>query len=475
MPASLAIFFCCAGVAFLFYLDRNSSVRTSRTLWLPILWIGLAGSRGVSGWFNSTPSTLEGSLEGDPVNAAAFGLLLAAGVLVLLFRKHRVTAYAALLVPILAYSVYCLISVTWSPIPGPALKRWTKDLGDIVMVLIVATDPQPVYALRRLYCRIGYFILPFSIVLIRYTNTGRAWNNDGTLSNIGVATDKNMLGLIVFLLSLGMVWNVRTLLAKKSANWGRHLLAEGILLMCGLSLLGMAHSSTAIACFLLGSALILVTGLRAIANRPSRAHWLCVTILLVGGLTLLIGGEGDVASMLGRQSSLSGRTDIWAALIPTVSNPLMGAGFDSYWDSDNVLQFQRTLISQHWYPPLAKSLNEAHNGYLEVYLNLGCFGVLLISLILMTGYWRAYKTFWRNPELGGLLLAHIMTGAMYSITEAGFRTLSPMWVFILLTFVIASGANAGLTGNGTSKIRPSRHSPAIQMPAYDDIGAHTVL
>lgn len=444
MPAQLSILLCFVGVAILFYLDRNSSIRTSGALWLPILWIGIGGSRGVSGWLGGGPPlTPEGSLQGNPLDATIYGALLVIGLLVLLARRRNVRAYLTLLAPLIAYSAYCLISVTWSPIPGPALKRWTKDVGDIVMVLIVATETNPVDALRRLFSRIGFFLLPLSVVLIRYTTIGRAWNNDGKLENIGVTTNKNMLGLIVFLISLGALWNVRWLFTNKDEpNRRRRLLAEGILLVCGLALLSMAQSSTSIGCFLLGGTLILVTHLRAISRRPSRAHWLCLAILLAAGLTLFFGGEGNVAGVMGRQSSLSGRTDIWAALLPTVSNPIIGTGFDSYWNSPNVLLFQRTLLSEHWYPLIAESLNEAHNGYLEVYLNLGYIGVVLLALILTTGYWSAYKTYRRDPELGSLLLALILTGVFYGITEAGFRTLSPMWIFLLLAVVCARGAEA---------------------------------
>ena len=38
------------------------------------------------------------------------------------------------------------------------------------MVLIIVTDDEPRAALQRLYSRVGFILLPFSIVLIRYTD-----------------------------------------------------------------------------------------------------------------------------------------------------------------------------------------------------------------------------------------------------------------------------------------------------------------
>jgi O-antigen ligase len=382
---------------------------------------------------------------------------MAIGIIVLLARRKKTKAYLVLMIPIIVYFLYCLISVSWSAIPFPALKRWTKDLGDVVMVLIVATDPQPIAALRRLYTRVGFILLPFSVALIRYTTMGRYWDNDGKLAVIGVTGNKNVLGLIVFVISLGALWNLRWLLASKGEpNRRRRLLAQGVLLLFGLALLTMAHSSTSLACFLLGSGILLATHLRAIRRRPSRMHWLCLAVIVAGGLALLFGGEGEVAGVLGRQADLSGRTAIWAALFPAVSNPILGAGFDSFWSSPNALIFQHNLRLLHWYHP--ENLNEAHNGYIEVYLNLGWIGVCLIALILTTGYWRASKALRRDPEVGSLFLAIIMSGVVYSITEAGFRTMSPMWFFLLLAIVGAAGVSAKLFVPDASKIRVSHKS-----------------
>ena len=36
-------------------------------------------------------------------------------------------------------------------------------------------------------------------------------------------------------------------------------------------------------------------------------------------------------------------------------------------------------------------------------------------------------------------LAYVVTATIYSVTEAGFRMLHPMWVFLLLSIVGANG------------------------------------
>lgn len=206
------------------------------------------------------------------------------------------------------------------------------------------------------------------------------------------------------------------------------------------------------------------THLRAIRSRPSRVYMLGFAVFALGGLAIAFGGAGDVANSLGRDASFSGRTTIWSALIPTVSNPMIGTGFDSYWNSPNVQMFQDTLNLSGWYH--AEGLNEAHNGYLEVYLNLGWIGICLLTTILITGYTNACKAYKRDRELAGLLLAYIITGMIYSITEAGFRTLGASWIFILLAVVSASGVNAGLFPSETAKQRVPRRAGPSLAPAH---------
>jgi exopolysaccharide production protein ExoQ len=443
MGAPLALLICSVGVAGLFFLNRDTSVRNSKALWLPVIWLWIVGSRPVSSWFGAGGGSVGGlasTLDGSPMDAAVFGALIVAGIAVLFSRQRRSTALLAVSGPIVIYFLYCLISIAWSPIHGPAFKRWTKAIGDLVMVLLIVTDDQPKAALQRLYSRVGFILLPFSIVLIRYTDLGRGYDPDGNPMNTGVTTNKNTLGLIAFVISLGALWSLRGLLiSKDAAHRGRRLVAQWTFLAFGLVILEMAHSATSIACFILGGGLILATSLRAIRDRPGRVYALCLGIVLAGGLMFLFGGASTVTSALGRQSDFSGRTDIWAACIAAAGNPVIGTGFESFWNV-NVEKVARGLPG-YWE---IHNLVSAHNGYIQIYLDLGWIGVCLIAFILISGYRRAARAFERNPELASLMLAYVTTATSYSITEAGFRTLTASWFFLLLAVVSASGIAAGL-------------------------------
>jgi exopolysaccharide production protein ExoQ len=468
MNPSLARLICAFGIAGLFYLDRDSSVRTSKALWLPVIYLWIIGSRSASAWLGVAPADGRNmQLDGSPLDALIFGLLLAAAFVVLISRRKRVLTLLTANWPIVIYLSYCLISISWTYYPGVAFKRWIKAIGDLAMVLVIVTDGKPVAALRRLFSRLGFLLLPTSVLLIKYYDLGRGYTADGVPMNTGVTTNKNSLGLTVLVISLGALWNVRALLIHKDEpHRGRRLVAQGTLLTFGLALFAMADSATSLACFFLSGGLMLATGLRVIRIRPARVHILCLAIILAGGAGFLFGGDAGVVHALGRKSNLSGRTEIWAAVISAVPNPVVGAGFENFWIGPDVKKVWRGLVG--WWN-VESLINEAHNGYIEVYANLGWIGVSLIALVLITGYRRAVTAFRREPELGSLFLAYVATEAVYGITEAAFRIMIPSWIFFLLAVFGATGVSAGFFRSENPKLSASRFGAVSKIDAINEL------
>ena len=103
------------------------------------------------------------------------------------------------------------MSILWSDYPIITFKRLFKDLGNIVMVLIVLTDREPSEAIRAVCVRLAYLCVPLSIVLIRYYPD---WGRDfvGYQKNVqmyvGVTTQKNTLGIIVLVSALFLLWDL---------------------------------------------------------------------------------------------------------------------------------------------------------------------------------------------------------------------------------------------------------------------------
>ncbi len=449
MGSTLACIICALGIAGLFYLDRDKHAGNSKALWLPVIWLWIIGSRPASTWLGiwlgigeTAGQGLDAQLDGSPTDALIFIGLLAAAAAVLLGRRRPTALALKSSAPLLIYFFYCLVSCLWSPFPDVAFKRWTKDVGDLAMVLVVVTDPKPITALHRVFSRVGFILLPASILLIRFTTLGYAYDPSGEPMFTGVTTNKNSLGLITFVISLGAVWSYLSLLRiNRSCKRSRQLVARATLVVSGIIVLQQARSATSIACFIVGSALILTTSLSFFGQHPQRIHALVLTTILLAGIAMLFGGEATVAGSLGRNTDLGDRTKIWAAVIPVCPNSFVGAGFESFWNGYGKYVTGELSIYE-------RGLNSAHNGYIEVWLNLGWIGIGLIAMLLISGYRRACAAFRPNPVVGSLMLAYVAADSLYSITEAGFRIMTPTLIFLFLVIVgsrsIASSAGRGI-------------------------------
>ena len=178
------------------------------------------------------------------------------------------------------------------------------------MVLIVATDAQPITALRRLFSRIGFVLLPASVLLIYYyPDLGQEYG-----FNNGVTTNKNILGDLVYLVMLASLWQVLSLIRDRNeSNRARRLVAQCTLLAFGIWLLFLADCATAVACVILGALLMLATSLPLIGRRAAAVHcawfsgsyWLVVSLQARRGHRCDHGGTGK-SSRISRDVTESG-------------------------------------------------------------------------------------------------------------------------------------------------------------------------
>ncbi len=428
MPPLIAAVIFAVGIMGLFVLDRDRASQTSKALWIPVFWLLINGSRPLSTWLQMTTplDKPDQYLEGSPVDRLVFGCLLLAGLIVLFGRVQQVGSFLRANKPILLFFVYCAVSTLWADYPDVAFKRWTKALGDLVMVIVVLTDSQPAAAVKRLIARVGFFLLPISILFIRFfPDLGRGydrWSYKPIL--VGVTTNKNTLGLTALICGLGAVWRFfEEFRTGDKQDRRRHLITQGTLLAMALWLLVKAHSATSLACFFLASTLLAVTCLLPMGRKLAVVNLLVLMSVAIPLFALFVDTGGSAVEALGRDATLTGRTEIWSLVLGMAKNPIIGTGFESFWLGERL----QKLWNHYWFP-----LNEAHNGYIELYLNLGWIGVTLLAVLFITGYRNALTVFRRDRGAGGLRLAYIVVAAVYSLTEAGFRMLSPAWIFFLL-------------------------------------------
>jgi exopolysaccharide production protein ExoQ len=398
----------------------------SNGIWIPTCWVAILASRPLSFWLGGVGSS-DSTLEGNSVDAAGFFIMLALAGVILIRRRVSLGVLLANNTAVLLFYGYFFISVVWAEHPLSSFKRWVKDFGDVAVALVVLTEADPAEAIKAVFVRCAYVFFPLSYIFIRwFPELGRHYNiHSGELEAIGVCLQKNSLGAMILVCGLLMVFDLTDRRFESPPGQRRRdILTRLIILVIGLYLLNMCDSKTSMVCLTLGSALLLSSTL------PFMRRNLGVlgTLVLAGcvvfiGFDSLFGVREAALAALGRDATLTGRTDVWEELLSLHTNPIIGTGFCSIWDSH-----YRALLPE-W---VAFS---AHNGYLEVYLDGGCVGLLLLAIMLVSVYVRSIRQLAGGSRFAVFCYAVVVITIFYNVSESIYGRLSPGWFLFLFAAV----------------------------------------
>jgi exopolysaccharide production protein ExoQ len=147
-------------------------------------------------------------------------------------------------------------------------------------------------------------------------------------------------------------------------------------------------------------------------------------VIMAGTHFLVVGLEA-----LGRDLTFSGRTSIWTyAIIAGMDHPMLGAGYRVFWTPEG---------ANYVYARIWATVGNGHNGYLDIWLELGFVGLGLFLLMFLTGIKRAYSRLIRSNDIVGLFYPLILIYAfVYSWSEKFLLEQSELiWVLIMITLI----------------------------------------
>jgi len=444
MPPTLALILWFVLLLALFAFDSANEAKISAALWVPVTWMFFMGSRSLSQWLAGNDVMMVGGAgasvalgleEGNPLNRTVELVLLSLGVAILVSRSFRWGVFFTRNWALTVYVLFALVSVLWSDLPFAAFKKWFRDLGDYVMILVVLSHPHPLGALSTLLRRIGYLLIPLSVVFVKYFPAlGRQydpWTGIATYS--GAAMSKNMLGIVCLVCGIYFFWDtVVRWPDRKNRRQKRAILVNAALISMVIWLLNTCDSATSRACLVIGCVVVLAAHTKAVQRRPGILTTTIPAVLLIYIFLFFgLGLSGGFAAALGR-NSLSGRTEIWQLVLSQQANPLVGAGYESFWLGSRL----QRLWAGGWG---AIHINEAHNGYLEVYLNLGYVGCLMLFLFVAGAYQNIRRSFKPFSSIASLTLAIWTAFLFHNTSEADFRATGVMWFVFVLGALAVSG------------------------------------
>jgi len=442
MPPLLAFALCLFFVIVVFRYDRARNPELSGALWAPFLWMLLIATRNASQWLSNLQTGNQPAeqfavyMQGSNVDRAVYLLLILWGLGILFKRRVRWFLVFKKNWVIILFFAYCGISVLWSDFAGIALKRWIKGAGDYIMALVVLTETLPAESIKALIRRSAIILVPFSILLIRYFPYGRIFTPWGHGEYVGVTTSKNMLGTLSLIFGLYVLWILMTKqLYREDGRDGKEYFGYLFYLALIFWLLIYAPSMTSIICLALGFLFILVMRSSMVRRNKKYFGYIFVYVVFLFSLLHVFADKvPDLLAYFGRDVTLTGRIPLWKQLLSMDVGTWGGTGYESFWLGSRL----EGIWDQHWWMP-----NQAHNGFIEIYLNLGRIGLFLIFGILFTTYRKAVRELDVDYNFGLLKMAVLFIMLVYSQFEAAFRGQHIMWFLLLL---VAMEYTAGGTG-----------------------------
>lgn len=114
-------------------------------------------------------------------------------------------------------------------------------------------------------------------------------------------------------------------------------------------------------------------------------------IILVGSDTIF----SKILKLLGKDSTLTGRTDLWDTAFQQIQNHLLlGGGYQAFWRIGN--QPAERLWAMFGIDN--KTGFNFHNEYINTTVDLGLIGLLIIIVVLASVAFCAFRIRWRRPE-----------------------------------------------------------------------------
>ncbi len=330
--------------------------------------------------------------EGSIVNQAIWlGIYLITFCLVALRWKRFIHVATAdkLLLLLLAIAV---LSIVWSVEPKVTLRREIGLLGSTFFAMYLATRYSPSELLRLLGWTLGIgalLSLVCGIVLPSYGIMGGGfWR--------GIYIHKNAMGRMMAMCAIIL------LLLTFSNRKFRWLTGLGIGLSIGLLLL--SQSKGALVVFI--SLLALLPLYNALRLNYTIAVPLSIVVIIVSaiGLTWLVSESETVLGAFGKDATLTGRTDIWTAAVDMINQrPVLGYGYGAFWLGLGSEYSAYVWNYAGWEVP------NAHNGFIDLTLDLGYLGISVFLIGFLMNYLQAVRWVLLTKTLEGVWPLEYMT------------------------------------------------------------------
>ncbi len=305
---------------------------------------------------------------------------------------------------VVAFSLLAPLSVFWSDLPSRSLFNGLGEIALTLLAVYVVCEFNPIEQMQL-------FVLPGLVALLLSAGAvflapaigldseeGGAWR--------GIFQQKNVCGLVVLFLAMPVLFIPVSNTVSKSFR--------AIYLVLASTLLIMSRAKTAWCIALLCIAFVVT--LRLLRKFRFKDFMFLSLLLGVGTSSIALAiyeNSASLLAVLGKDPTMSQRTVIWAAVWESImKHPFLGYGFSAFWNGING-ESLNIILTTGWL------LAQAQNGFLDLWLQLGLFGIIMFAALILMAFRDALVCFrLGRQEVVHWYCAILVCSVIYNFSES---------------------------------------------------------
>lgn len=319
--------------------------------------------------------------------------------------------------------ILTFVSMGWSIVPDITFRRSMMLLMTTLVGMYIAfrfTVREQLYIVAWAMGLLGGLNFLFTLAFPAYALEVGFHQGDWR----GLLPQKNQLGRLMVLSAIAFYILVVSG-QKKHRQWAIAGLALSV------ALVWLSDSKTALSVLIV--LFVLVPLFRVLRLKYTQAFPLSIGLLLVMILLVFVGVNywNVILAALGREPNLTGRIGLWQALLGRIAQRIwFGYGYQSFWAFRRVENLDVDYVTG--------GLPHAHNGYLELLLDLGLAGFVPFALSLLMGFARSITWLRLNSTAEGVWPLTFLTYLLfYNVTETSL-IVDPSNIFWLMYSLVST-------------------------------------
>jgi O-antigen ligase len=384
--------------------------------------------------------------DGDPLIQVIWIVIYLVNTLLILLRWRRFVYVAKKNKLLLFITGLALVSVLWSADPIVTFRRSVALVGTTTFGIYLASRYSFKEQLKLLAWALGIAMLLSPLFVIVPPHYGIETRNIYAGVWRGIYFSKNSLGTFM---SLSAVVFLLLAFSKDRHRW-----IGWICFSVSFALLILSSAKNPLICLL--TVLVLLPIYRILRWHYSLRIPFLVALASFGTVvgTFCLSNMESVLAAMGKDATLTGRTELWYLLFNMgLQHPWLGYGYSGFWlgwDGPSRLIWS----SLFWQP------HHAHNGLMQLWLDLGLVGMFLFMLSFIKTSLKAVDwvrstttlaDFWPLIYLGMFLLRNVSESEILAVNNT-------MWIlYVAIT--------CSMTLQSEQEKKSSYVSAKVQNPA----------